>query len=577
MFGYNRYAIVLLGMALAAGGAGCSGGGSGGGSASTVAPSTSTSPAATTTSGTSAALGTGPQLTTSRFLDVNGDSMINKGDKIVLKFDGALDQITGADPAAEFTLAVAGDSFGTGATAQNGSNGDEIEVVLGDNAHLVVSDAFDVARTSPGSASGINVSFTTTVRGFDTGTVRASATPLDIDGSLANGFRSAGSMNTARGGAKAITLDDGRVLVVGGAAAKGKNGYTGEPELYDPTTGAWTRVSDLTGNDGLMKRGKITVRMISHSATKLSDGTVLICGGYGVEKKGLLGLGSEKEDTLESAFIFDPVANTFSQVADMQYPRHSHTATLMADGRVLLAGGYNDSWWSKNKTQCPFEIYDPAKKAFEKIGSIFSRFKSQEGRMNHTATAIEGGNGILLTGGNRWEGGALFGLIKPKLKMNSAAEVVRGNQSDKTADLNVQRMCHSAAMVTPREVLIAGGYDPNGIHNSIELFDSATAAWTSKGNMATARTGCQIAVDKNKALIIGGTDGSKELDSVEVYDADAKSMSQSTYKLATARSNFAVATLKDGRILVIGGFTGATSLDGMDGQPIASAEIYIRQ
>lgn len=576
MFGYNRYALVLLGLAIATGSAGCSGGSSKKNFGSTVAASTSSSSAAQTTS-SSAALGSGPQIQTASFSDSDGDQMISKGDKIVLSFDGDIETVSSADPASELTLAVAGDTFGTNATIVNGANANELEVVLGDNAVLTVSDAFDVGKTGPGNSSGVNIAFTSTLRGFDSGTVRAAAAPLDISGTLQAGFRTAGSLNFARGGHEAVELNDGRVLVVGGVAAKGKGGYIAEPELYDPMTGQFTLVSDVSGQDGLMRRGKITVRQVNTTAVKLSDGTVLICGGMGIEKKGLFGLGKEKEDTLESAFIFDPSTDTFTKVGDMNYARHSHTATLMDDGRVLIAGGYNDSWWKKHKTQAPFEIFDPAKKSFEKSGSIFSRFKSKEGRMNHTATSIEGGTGILLVGGNHYKGGGLFGLIKPKLNMSKAGEVVRGTTTESTGDLNAPRMNHAAAAVTPREVLIAGGHDTNGVHSSLEVYDSATAAYTSAGSMATARTGCEVVTSRNTALIIGGTDGTAEVDTVEVYDADAKAMSATTYKLDAARNNFSATQLKDGRILVVGGFSGATSLDGLDGQPMASAEIFVRQ
>lgn len=318
--------------------------------------------------------------------------------------------------------------------------------------------------------------------------------------------------------------------------------------------------------------------MVNASAVKLADGTVLICGGYGIEKKGLFGLGKEKVDTLEGAYVFDPTTNTFSKVGDMNYSRHSHTATLLNDGKVLIAGGYNDSFWKSDKTQAPFEVYDPAKKTFAKIGSIFSRFKLKEPRQNHTATAIEGGSGVLFAGGEYYSGGGLFGLIKPKLNMAKGAEVARGTNTEKTGNLAEPRMNHAAALVTPREVLIAGGHDHKQLIGSVELYDSATAQWKQVGALSAARTGCQIASDKNQVLIIGGTDGTAEVSKVEVFNADAKQMSADTFSLQNARNGFTVTKLKDGRILVVGGLTGATKdLKGLDGQAIASCELFVRQ
>jgi hypothetical protein len=575
-FGYNKYLTVLAALSVAGVGiVGCSDSSSKRGSS--VAAATSGTTAGSTSSTTSAST-LGPQLTGAAFVDVDGDKMLSKGDKITLSFDADVAAIqTAADPSKEILLAVGGDTFGTGATIQNATSPKQLEIVLGDAAILRVSAPFDIGKTTPGASSGLNVSYAPSIKGVDSSTIRPAMGPVDVDGTLQAGFMQAGSLNKARGGHAAVTLDDGRVLIVGGAAAKGKGGYVAEAELFDPLTKSFSVVSDLTGDDGYMRRGKIKVRMTNVTAVKLTDGTVLVCGGIGIEKKSFFGLGSEKVDTLESAFLFDPTTNTFSQVGDMAYARHSHTATLMDDGRVAIAGGYNDSFWKKNKTQAPVEIYDPAKKAFEKLGSFISRTKTVEPRMNHSATAIEGGTGILLVGGNYYKGGGFFGLIKPKLQMTKGSEVYRTTKSEKAGDLNAPRMGQSAQLVTPREVLIAGGYDPNGIMGSLELYDSATGAWSTVGSLATTRTGCKIAMDKNEALIIGGTTGTGDVDTVEVFNADSKTMSKDSFKLSTARNGHSVSKLKDGRIMVIGGFSGGTSLDGMDGAPISSAEVFVRQ
>lgn len=579
-FGYNRYALVLVGLAFAGVGAGCgSGGSSGGGSAAAGVNSGST--AAPTTSAT----GSTALLSSVNFVDVNSSQTIDKGDKLVLQFSTDLSPITTAvDAATEFSLAVGGDSFGVGAKVENGATTNEVAIVLGDAPVLHVSEAFSVAKTTPGSASGLNVSIFAKgdVKSKEGARVVAAAAPLDINGTLQPGFRPAAQLNVARGAHSAVTLDDGRVLVVGGLTAGGgeKSGnYVADAELFDVVTGTWTKVSDLSGTKaGRMMNGSVAVKTALGTATKLNDGTVLICGGIGVEKRGFFGLGGEKVDTVDSAFIFDPTTNTFTKVGDLNYSRHSHTATIMSDGRVLIAGGYNDSFWKSDKTQAPFEIYDPAKKAFEKSGSIFSRFKSVEARQSHTATAIEGGSGILLAGGNHWEGGGLFGLIKPKLKINKGSEVVRGTKTERAGDLAAPRIAHAAASVGPRNVLIAGGHDTAGAVGALELYDTATAQWSPAGSLAKARSGCEIAVDGNKALVMGGYDGTSETASVEVFDADAKALTQAAYSMANARNGFAAVTLKDGRILVIGGLTGATkSYSSLDGQAIAQCELFVNQ
>ena len=581
-FGYNRYALVLAIFGAVA--AGCSGGGSSRRSATTTgaATTTSSSGAASTTSSTAGRVGSGPVLLSAAFLDTNADQMVGQDDKIMVTFDRELAPISGtADPAAEFELVVAGDSFGQGARIERGTTSNEVAIVLGSAPVLMVSDSFAPGVNAPGSASGLNVSLfqrSGALKSIEGDPVMPAAAAVDVGGALTAGFRAAASLVIPRGGHSAVALDDGRVLVVGGVAAGGKKDYVAEAEVYDPVTNMWRLVSDTSGDAGRMKNGSVVVKMVKASATKLKDGTVLICGGFGYEKKGFLGLGGEKLDTMESAFVFDPATDSFKKVGNMNWPRHSHTASLMDDGRVLIAGGYNDSWWSKEKTQAPFEIYDPAKGSFEKSGTIFSRFKSQEPRMGHTATPIEGGTGILLAGGNYYEGGALFGLIKPKLKMTKGSEVVRGTKSDKAGDLMVARLAHTAALVSPRNVLIAGGQAGDGAPvGKLELYDDATAQWTDAGDLGQARTGVEMAMARGQTLIMGGFDGAAESPRVDVYDPATKALSATSYALAAARNAFTAVTLKDGRVMVIGGMTGGTQADGLNGQAIGSCEIFARQ
>jgi hypothetical protein len=187
-FGYNKYALVLAALA-SAGAMGCGGGGGGGGFGSTVAPSTSGSSAAATTS--SSILANGPRLTKVDFVDVDKNQMISKGDQICLTFDRELAPVTSAlDATKEFELAVNGDSFGKNATIAVTASS-QCAVVLGDAPVLHVSEVFAIGKTSPGSASGVNVSVFASgqLKGKDAGPVAAAAQTLDIDGTLVSGFR----------------------------------------------------------------------------------------------------------------------------------------------------------------------------------------------------------------------------------------------------------------------------------------------------------------------------------------------------------------------------------------------------
>jgi hypothetical protein len=149
-----------------------------------------------------------------------------------------------------------------------------------------------------------------------------------------------------------------------------------------------------------------------HTATLLNDGTVLIAGG-------MVNLNGEMT-AVDSAEIYNPVTLTFSPVlAPMIAPRVGHTATLLKDGRVLLAGGSNGaSDFALSSTDSgatlglpnasgsilsSAEIYDPKLKTFEPVGGINKKtnlpvLAMKAARFDHTATLLANG-AVLLTGG----------------------------------------------------------------------------------------------------------------------------------------------------------------------------------
>jgi hypothetical protein len=592
-FGKNKAALILaMTMAIATG---C-GGSSKHRGASTVAPSTSGSTAAATTSGTTGAPGSGalttpattpttnlalgPELNAVQYEDTDGDQQVSKGDKLVCTFVRDLEPVAqGLDPSVEFELLVTDDTFGTNATLEKGQANNQVAIVLGDEPQLYVSAAFDANKTTAGEASGLNVAPNAVgISGQGEGPVQPSSGALDVDGALTAAFHAAGSLNLPRGAHNGVTLDDGRVLIVGGISGTKKGDLVTEPEVYDPLADAFVKTSDLSGSAGLMKRGKVKVGFFKGTAVKLKNGDVLICGGYGVERRGFFGLGKTKIDTLESAFLFHPQTNTFERVGDMVHSRHSHTATLLDDGRVLIAGGYNDSLWRRDKTQAPLEVYDPANKRFQKLGKIFRRLKMKTARMAHSAVALRGGAEVLFSGGAYYKGGGLFGLIKPKLKAATDSEVAIGaSKTEKRGAMIAARLMHASAEVSPGKVVAVGGHAlSGGPVGEVEVYDANTGQWAAAGSLRAPRSNPSIAFVRTEALVIGGHTGQAETDQVEVFQRDGAQMSTKTYTLTTARNSCSVNTLPDGRVIVIGGLTGGQrSFLSVDGSPLASAEVFV--
>jgi len=182
-------------------------------------------------------------------------------------------------------------------------------------------------------------------------------------------FSPTGSMRDFRHRFTATLLKDGRVLVVGG----GGEGYASRTsvELYDPATGTFSRTGSLKSGRWL------------HTATLLSDGRVLITGGR-----------SPNDTTYRTAEIYDPGSGRFSSAGSMKTGRQQHTATLLPDGRVLIAGGYEqkDSG-SRGQTLSSTELYDPSTGTFTPIGSMGDL------RSSHSATLLQDGR-VFIAGGS---------------------------------------------------------------------------------------------------------------------------------------------------------------------------------
>lgn len=241
---------------------------------------------------------------------------------------------------------------------------------------------------------------------------------------VAGVFSPTGSMHEERCWASATLLQDGRVLVAGGAHGM----FDTSAEVYDPVTGLFTIV------------GSMHVARNGHVTSLLPNGRVLVAGGAEFEL----------EDAIE---LFDPAANQFIASGAAIPSKFGMTATTLPNGTILMYGGVY-AVVSSNR----FSIYDPV------AHSIIHEGTSTHGNVGvafHTATLLADGRVLMAGGGDRGSQGATnaFGDL-----FYHAA-----NMMVVTDDLLDSRLMHSAARLRSGNVLITGGFDAS--RQSAEIYN----------------------------------------------------------------------------------------------------------
>src|SRR5438309_3376082 len=180
------------------------------------------------------------------------------------------------------------------------------------------------------------------------------------------------NLNTTRGEHTATLLPNGKVLVAGGKGNCVSSGCSAFPvlnsaELYDPSTGTWSST------------GSLNFARSSHTATLLSNGNVLVTGGY-TNPCAFFGC-----TDLNSAELYDPITGTWSVTATFKTARTGYSVTLLPSGKVLVAGG------SDNNASA--ELYDPTTGTWSDTGNL------NTGQSGHSATLLPNGK-VLIAGGS---------------------------------------------------------------------------------------------------------------------------------------------------------------------------------
>jgi N-acetylneuraminic acid mutarotase len=353
-----------------------------------------------------------------------------------------------------------------------------------------------------------------------TGSAAASETP---DEQVPASWTSTGSMVEATRETATLLLN-GQVLVTGGFGPI-PDSPLAAADLYDPGSRTWSVTGSMVTPHG------------GHTATLLSDGTVLVAGG---------GSGS---GPLASAELYDPGSGTWSVTADMVEGRGGHLATRLLDGTVLLAGGGN------SPSLATAELYDPSSRTWSATGNMI------EVRADATMTLLS--DGRVLVAGGQFFGVGTAELYDPSSRTWTA-----------TASMSAGRIGHAAVLLSDGKVLVSGGYAYDRTGNnaiwlaSAELYDPVSETWTATGSMVEARDGQTATLLADGTVLVAGgqsafgNEGQGILATAELYDPISRTWT-GTAEMSEARYGHMATLLLDGQVLVSGG--GGTS---------ASAELY---
>jgi Bacterial Ig-like domain (group 2)/Kelch motif/Galactose oxidase, central domain len=353
---------------------------------------------------------------------------------------------------------------------------------------------------------------------------------------VTNEWSPGGNLLDARIYHTATLLPSGKVLVIGG----GSELTARTAELYDPVKRTWSPAGNLLR----ARRG--------HTATLLPSGRVLVTGGLVTPPPD----GTNNIPPTTEVDIYDPLSNNWSRGPDLLQERNRHTATLLADGKVLVAGGAD---MSHPNATASAELYDPSTNTWSPAGSMMTA------RSDCTATLLA--NGMVLVVGGLTDDPAAD-LYNPPSTPTAELYNPATNTWMTTTSLTYPRSQHTATLLPNGTVLVAGGYASRQFPAVAEIYDPVSGTWSQAGSMVRPRVGHSATLLPNgRVLFVAGsllTDS--KLTDVETYDPPSSTWSAAP-SLSTGRDRHTATLLPNGVVLVTGGSRGG-------GLMTASTELY---
>jgi hypothetical protein len=314
-------------------------------------------------------------------------------------------------------------------------------------------------------------------------------------------------------------------------------------------TSAAANFTIVVTTHGFLLTGSMATARRFHTATLLPNGKVLVAGGW-----------NAGSTAFASAELYDPSSGTFSGAGNMTVPRAGHTATLLNNGKVLIAGGNSDT---SGAAVSSAELYDPSTNTFTATpGSMTAA------RVAHTGTLLQSGK-VLIAGGD-----VSFNISSGQSLASAETFDPSTGTFTATSNMTAPRESHTATLLSSGKVLITGGSDgtlgytpTTTLYASSETFDPSTSQFTATGMMTSQRdwqTASLLA--SGKVLVAGGESMSQTNATADLFDPSSGSFA-ATGNMTEPRFYHAASTLNDGTVLISGGSDNGTRAK-------ATAEIY---
>jgi hypothetical protein len=296
--------------------------------------------------------------------------------------------------------------------------------------------------------------------------------------------------------------------------------------------GALSSVERFAPRDSSIREvASLATARVGHTATLLANGRVLVVGGYNGEY-------------LSSMEVFDPSTNRFQNAGSLLVARSGHTATVLSDGRILFVGGVGRGWTFLQSA----EIYDPATGKTEAVGSM------SVARESHTATLLADGH-VLIVGGHSGR--------RANMVVYSSAEVFdpQARRFEPTGTLGISRHKHDAVKMADGRVLVIGGADRSDrvYYSSTEIYNPRSRTFERGPAMANTRykiAGTSMMLPDHNVLVTSGAETAELLDVAQGHFRAIRGRLPAAFRFAAA------APLANGDVVIVGGYTDANQNSG---------------